>query len=232
MRLKTNFRGLKRILFVLAFAAVNFSFGQDISQQLSDFNEIKVFNGIEVLLIPSEENRIEITGHSKEKVKYSLVENRLELRLSLEHIWSEDNTVVKVFFRKLQVIDANENSVVQLNGEMLGSNLIFRAQEGASVFAKIDALKQSSKAVTAGQIHLSGKVREQEVQINTGGQFYGKNLKSQNTTVSISAGGNAEVYADEYCKATAKLGGTIRVFGNPDELDQKTSLGGDILEMN
>ena len=224
---------LKNFLFgIVLFLVSGSAFAQDISEQLSDFNEVKVFNGIEVTLIPAEENRIIITGHSKEKVEYELVENRLELRMSLENIWSEDNTLVRVFFRKLQVIDANENSIVEVDGELLGSNLVFRAQEGAAVFAKIDALKQSSKAVTGGQIQLSGKVRDQEIQINTGGQFYGKKLISESTNVSIRAGGKAEVYADEYCKATAKLGGTILVFGSPDQLDRKTSFGGDIQKMN
>lgn len=229
MKLKINATPVKKVLFVLAVVLGNSVFSQAISEPISDFNEIKVFNGIEVRLVPSDENRIVITGHSKEKVKYDLVENRLELRLSLENIWADDNTMVKVYFRKLQVIDANEKSVVHLDGEMLGSNLVFRAQEGASVFAKIDALKQSSKAITGGQVHLNGIVKNQEIQINTGGQFFGKNLKSQSTTVSISAGGNAEVYAEQYCNATARLGGTIRIFGNPGELDRKTSLGGNIL---
>ncbi|WP_424492793.1 head GIN domain-containing protein [Salinimicrobium sp. GXAS 041] len=217
-------------IFLLLFSGN--AAAQDISEALSDFNELKVFNGIEVQLFPAKENRIVISGHSKEKVKYELVENRLELRMSLQNIWSEDNTLVKVYTRKLQVIDVNENSVVEVQGELLGSNLVFRAQEGAAVFAKIDAIKQSSKAVTGGQVQLDGKVKEQEIQINTGGQFYGKNLNSESTNVKISAGGRAEVYASEYCKATAKLGGTILVFGNPQQLDRKTSFGGEIQKMN
>ncbi len=232
MKLRINFKNFNTTLACYLFIVSGAVFGQDISAQLSDFNEVKVFNGIEVVLIPAEENRIEITGYSKDKVKYQHVENRLELRLSLENIWSDDNTVVKVYFRKLQVIDANEKSVVEVNGEIVGTNLVFRAQEGASIFAGIDALKQSSKAVTGGQVNLHGKVREQEIQINTGGQVYAKNLISESTTVSISAGGTAEVYADKYCKATAKLGGTILVFGNPEQLDRKTSFGGSIQKVN
>ena len=229
---KNSFRYYKIFfgIFLLLFSGNAMS--QEISDVLSDFNELKVFNGIEVQLFPAKENRIVISGHSKEKIKYELVENRLELRMSLQNIWSEDNTLVKIYSRKLQVIDVNENSVVEVQGELLGSNLVFRAQEGAAVFAKIDALKQSSKAVTGGQVQLSGKVKEQEIQINTGGQFYGKNLISESTNVKINAGGRAEVYANEYCKATAKLGGTILVFGNPQQLDRKTSFGGEIQEMN
>lgn len=231
MKLKTNYF-LRTGLFLLLFLSCSVSFGQDISEELSDFNEVKIFNGVEVTLIPAEENRIVISGFSKDKVKYTLVENRLEVRLSLENIWSQDNTKIAIYFRKLQVIDANENSVVEVNGEMLGSNLVFRAQEGSTVRARVDALKQSSKAVTGGQIYLEGKVRDQQVDINTGGQFFGRKLRSENTEVSITAGGRAEVYASNYCRANAKLGGTIEIYGNPDDIDRKTSIGGKIIEMN
>ena len=232
MKWKANLKQQTAGIFLFLSLVCSTAFGQEISEQLSDFNEIKVFNGIEVIIIPSEENRISITGIDREEVEYNLVENRLELRMSLENIWSESNTLVKVYARKLQVVDVNENSVLRIEGELLGSNLVFRAQEGASVFGQIEALKQSSKAVTGGQVHLKGKVREQEIEINTGGQFYGKNLKSESTRVNINVGGRAEVHATKYARATAKLGGTIQIFGNPEELDRKTTLGGKVQKMN
>ena len=219
------------VLFIV-FALGKTVYGQEISKELSDFNEVKVFNGVEVVLIPDRENRIVVSGEGMEKVKFALVENRLEIRLSLENIWSEEDTQIQVYFRTLQVIDANENSRIQVNGELLGANLVFRAQEGASITAKIDAIKQNSKAVTGGQVYLQGKAKSQEIEINTGGQFYGRNLLTQETRVSITAGGKAEVNAEGYCNASAKLGGTIYIYGNPEEMDQKTSLGGSILEMN
>lgn len=232
MKLKTKNTAKKTAVLLFFMLACSVSFGQDISEELSDFNEIRIYNGVEVTLIPARENRITITGYSKDKVKYSMVENRLEIRLSLKNIWSQDNTRIRVYFRNLQVVDANERSIVEVDGEMLGSNLVFRAQEGSTVRARIDALKQSSKAATGGHIYLQGKVREQQVDINTGGHFYGKNLKTENTEVKITAGGRAEVYATDYCRANAQFGGTIEIYGNPNEIDRKTSIGGKISEMN
>lgn len=232
MKLKINYLLLSVFFSFCFLLSSSYSQAQDISEELSDFNEIRVYNGIEVTLIPSKENRIVISGYSKEKVKYAFVENRLELRLSLENIWAKDNTRIQIYFRNLQVIDANERSIVEVQGEIVGSNLVFRAQEGSVVRADLDALKQSSKAVTGGQIFLEGKTREQEIDINTGGQFYGRDLRTESTRVNITAGGRAEVYASKYCRANAKLGGTIEVYGNPAEMDRKTSIGGKIIEMN
>ncbi len=76
---------------------------------------------------------------------------------------------------------------------------------------------------------MEGKAEEQVADTNTGGHYYGKNLHTKSTEVSAGTAGKAEVYATDYVKATAKLGGTVEIFGRPGEVDKKTSLGGRIL---
>jgi hypothetical protein len=51
------------------------------------------------------------------------------------------------------------------------------------------------KAVTGGIIVLEGKASNQDVVIMTGGILESKDLVTDQTTISVSAGGNAEIYA-------------------------------------
>lgn len=229
--MKINYFKSKTYFFLFFFLVSVTGFGQDISADLPSFSEIKTFNGVEVVLIPAKENNISITGHSKENVKFEVKENRLEIKLSLDNIWADDNTVIKVYFSSVETVDANENSVVQFFEVIKGENLVFRAQEGAFIFGEVKADRISAKAVTGGKIEIRGKAKKQDIEINTGGQFYGEHFKSKETHVSISAGGRAEIYASEYCKATSKLGGNIYIYGNPALIDQKTSLGGKVIKM-
>ncbi len=75
---------------------------------------------------PSEENRIEITGHSKNDVKFEIVEDRLEIRLSLDNIWSNDNTTLSLSTAvTIETIDANEGSLVEVEGELKGEEFNF-----------------------------------------------------------------------------------------------------------
>ena len=231
MKLKNNLQG-KCFLFLLLLGCSNGVFAQDIKEDLSDFSEIKVYNGVEVELIPSEENRISITGHSKEKVKFEVVENRLEIKLSLENIWSDDNTLVTVYANSLETIDANEGSIVDVKKELEVSSLNFRAQEGAAIYVGVNSSRVNVKAITAGIVQIKGKTDDLDVEVNTGGKFFGEQLKSKEAEVSVGTGGQADVHASEYLKATAKLGGVINVYGNPDDLDSKTTLGGKILKEN
>lgn len=202
---------------------------QEITSELNDFREVKTFNGVEVIVIPSNENKIEITGHSKEKVKFQVVEDRLEIRLTLDNIWSDDNTLITVHGNSIETIDANEGSIVKVKGVLKPELAVLRAQEGASIFAEVNSRNVRSKVISGGNITVKGKAVDQEVEANTGGQFYGRNLKTKETTITVSTAGRGEVYATDYCKATAKLGGIVEISGNPDKVDHKTSLGGKIL---
>ncbi len=203
--------------------------GQDVKEDLGNFTELKTFSAVEVEVVPSSYNHIEITGHSKNEVKYSIIENRLELRLPLNNLWSKNNTYITVYTQNLETIDANEGSVIIVSGIIKGDELTFRTQEGASIEAQVNGRKINAKTVTGGKIILDGQAKEQVVEINTGGYYYGKNLRTEKTEVSAGTAGRGEVNATDYVKATAKIGGTVEVFGRPKEVDKKTSLGGRIL---
>ena len=221
--IRTKISSVLVLFFSLSLAA------QDVKEELGNFSELKTFNAVEVEVIPSESNRIEITGHSKNDVKFNIVEDRLEIRLSLDNLWSKNNTRITLYVNDLRTIDANEGSHIEVSGELKGEELTFRTQEGASIAAEVNSRRICAKAVSAGKITLEGKAEEQEVDINTGGLYFGRNLRTQRTEVSAGTAGKGEVNASEYVKATAKLGGTVEIFGRPDEIDKKTSLGGRIL---
>ena len=44
----------------------------------------------------------------------------------------------------------------------------------------------------------------------------------------MNAGGNASIYATNYVKADVKAGGTVKVYGDPEKMDEKTVYGGKI----
>lgn len=228
MTLKINHKTTSLLAFLAFFLSFT-STAQDVEEQLEEFIELKTFNAVEVEVIPSSENRIVITGHSKHDVKFKIVEDRLEVRLSLDNLWSKDNTRITLYTKELTTIDANEGTFVEVKDEIEGEEFTFRAQEGATIHARVNGRKIHAKAISGGKVVLEGKAEEQVVETNTGGNYFGKNLTTEKTEVSASTMGKAEVYAKDYVKATAKLGGTVEIFGNPPEVDTKTSLGGKIL---
>lgn len=225
---------MRKIIFIVFCLGFSMGYAQQgtITKNVGDFNELKVFDKIEVTLIKSNQNKVEITGIKKREVDVILKDNILKIRMSLENIWDESNTEVFVFYKDLKVLDVNEGSVIRAKQTIEANKLEFRAQEGGRIYADVEAGLFFGKAVTGGQIYPTGRVNEQDINVQTGGQFYGKKLKCETAQVKISAGGEAEVYATEYLKANTTAGGIIKIYGNPKEIDSKKVLGGKIIEVN
>ena len=61
---------MKKILLILIITLTNSVYSQTIVKKtLGDYSVLKVYNGIEVLLLQSKEQKIEIKGEKSEKVK-------------------------------------------------------------------------------------------------------------------------------------------------------------------
>ena len=110
--------------------------------------------------------------------------------------------------------------------------LELKAQEGGELEINAEVEQLLIKTVTGGIIKSSGTSILQDVHINTGGIYEGKDLfKTKFSTINVNAGSKAEIYATDYVKATVKAGGEVLVYGNPKKMDEKTVFGGIIKRM-
>ncbi|MDT0294691.1 head GIN domain-containing protein [Mesonia ostreae] len=214
------------LLVVVAISAFSVKAQEEIKIE-KDFKEVKIFDKIEAVLIPSSENKIIASGFDKDEITAQVKGNTLHIKLSLSNIWSENNTQVKVYYKDIHTVDVNEASFAELK-EFKGEKLILRAQEGGRIYAVANLKELDIKAVTGGSIETEGSVDSQLVEIRTGGGYEGKEMHSKNTEANLKAGGYAEIFVSDYCKAKVTAGGSIDVYGDPKKLDKKTSLGGKI----
>lgn len=198
----------------------------NIDKEVGDFNEIKVFDLIEVNLIQSDENRITIKGRNTEDIKWANKDGVLKLRMQLDKKFTGEDTFIEVYYTDIDVIDGNEGAQITCN-ELVNKNKIeLRAQEGARIMIGMDVAVADIKAVTGGIIEASGLAQNQNIILNTGGVFEGRALKSSISDVKISAGGEAEVFASDRIDINVRAGGDVTVYGNPEKVNKKTFVGG------
>lgn len=215
-------------LFVLL--TVQFFFSQE-NINIGDFNSVKVFDQIKVNLIPSSKQSVEVTGSQDKTSDVQVINSNKELKIRMKTLktLSGDDVVVNVYFKKLGSIDANEGANVYLTKSIEASILTLNAKEGASInIADINADKLVAKANSGATIEVSGKSTDQDVVITSGGKYYAKNLTAKNSSISINAGGKGELTVKNELKAKVRAGGTIDVYGNPQKVDKKTIIGGNI----
>ena len=221
---------MKRIILVIFVLLTQLNYSQT-TINLGDFDKIKVFDQLNVTLIPSTENKIEVTGTNQANVEIVNRNSLLKIRISLTKIL-EDNKDLKVnlYFKNIQSIDANEGSMVSCKTVFKQTTMELSAQEGAMIEAELDVDNATAKLNSGGIINLSGKAATQKSTITSGGILNAKNLETSQTNVSITAGGSADVNASTFVEAKVNAGGTITIFGKPKQIKQQAFAGGTIIE--
>nr|WP_315154816.1 head GIN domain-containing protein [uncultured Flavobacterium sp.] len=220
---------MKRIILVFFVFLAQITFAQT-TIDLGDFTDLKVFDKLSVTLVASNENKAEITGTSQSKVEVVNKNGLLKIRMPLTKIMSGDEAKVTLYFKKINSIDANEGSTVFCADVFKQTTLDLKTQEGATITAVLDVEKALIKANSGGIIKIIGKAVTQSVSINSGGILEAGDLETSQTTVSISAGGSADLKATTLIDAKVKAGGTVTVHGKPKELRQETFMGGTIVQ--
>ncbi len=224
----------KILVFIFALLGLIDAYGQDekITKQLKAFTEVKAFDGLSVNLIKSDENKAVVTGANTNKV--AIVNNNgvLKLRMQIDKIFSGYRTFIDVYYSgKIVIIDVNEDARITAKNTIKQDVLELKAQEGGELVINAEVEQLLIKTVTGGVIETTGTSDLQDVAINTGGVYEGKELRTKFTTVNVNAGSRAEIYATDYVKATVKAGGEVLVYGDPSKMDEKTVFGGVVTRM-
>lgn len=219
-----------RKVFLVAIAIVSQVGFAQVTKTLGDFSSLKVYDKLTVKLIAASENKVVISGTREKEVEVVNNNGELKLRMPFPKLLSGDDISIKLYYKNIDDITANEGSSV--SGETVFKQTIFNlnAKEGAKINVKVDSQKVNVKAVTGGIIELNGAAINQDVVIMSGGVLKSKNLNTSQTTVSVSAGGNAEINASTLVDAKVKAGGTVSIYGKPKQINQQTILGGKIEE--
>ncbi|WP_291870954.1 head GIN domain-containing protein [Maribacter sp.] len=205
---------------------------EEITVSLSKFTELKGFDGLSINLIQSTENKAIITGDNIDKVVFVNKEGVLKIRMEINKIFSGYKTFIDLYYTEpIVIIDVNEDARIVSEKTITQDVLELKAQEGGELVIAAEVEQLLIKTVTGGVIETSGTSDLQDVAINTGGIYEGKDLKTKFSTINVNAGSRAEIYATDYVKASVKAGGEVLVYGNPTKLEEKTIFGGKITKM-
>ena len=219
-------------IFILAIVFAMQSAVAQVSKKLGDFNTVKVYDKLNVKLIASSENKVIITGSREQEVEVVNNNGELKLRMPFPKLLSGNDITIQLFYKNIDGVDASEGAYVSSDETFDATIMDVSAKEGAEIHLNLDVNKVNVKTVTGGIIVLEGKATNQDIVVTTGGAVENKDLITDQTTVNISAGGSAEVYATVLVDAKVKAGGTVSVYGKPKQINKKTILGGTIEEKN
>ncbi|ALJ05618.1 chaperonin [Pseudalgibacter alginicilyticus] len=197
-----------------------------VERSIGDFNELKVYDLINVELVKSNENKVVINGENTEDVQINNKNGILKIKMNLEEAFDGAKTKVILYYKSVDIIDVNEGSKVTSNDVIQQFEIALKAQEGASIIVDVDVTFASIKSVTGGQIKAKGKAKKQSISLLTGGVYNGEFLDTENTEVDIKAAGEAHIKATKQADIKIKAGGNVYIYGKPQSVNESRVLGG------
>ena len=210
---------MKKIIYSLLIVS-SMAFGQN-EKNIGDFNKVTSFDRIDVFLIPSDENKVQLDGKGADEVEFVNKNGELKIRMPLTKLLDGDNISVTVYYKNLTAVEANEGSRIACGDKI--SSVVFDviAKEGSEIKLILDVEKLNVRTANGSKVELEGNADIQDVLVNSGGIYEAEKLESKITTVSCNAGGEAAIFATNNVDAKVRAGGDITIFGKPKQINKK-----------
>lgn len=224
---------MKNLLTTFALCVTLMSYTQTpITKTVGEFSTFKAYDLINVEMIKSSENKVEISGKNAEDVNVVNKNGKLKIKLNLSESFDGNKTDVKLYYTSVDIIDANEGAHITSDDTIKQYEIELNAQEGGIIELDLEVSVAEIKAVTGGIIEPTGTAHNQNLKISTGGIYNGKSLKTTTSKLRINAGGEVHVNASELVDVKIRAGGDVFIYGNPNTVNESRALGGRIKRMD
>ena len=217
---------MKKIIYILALAILPNLLSAQTERKIGDFQKLSVYDGINVELIKSDTNKVEITGKN---TAYIVVKNKngdLKIRLSVERRFSGNRTKVSVFYKSLYSIISHEGANVFSKDTINQADLNLKANSGSrqNMILKLNTLQATATA--GAKINIKGIAKYQELSATTGAEIMASKVENQETNAVSTTGALIDVATTKDLKVNSKIGGIINVHTKTDKITEKISVGG------
>ncbi|MEO6540278.1 MAG: DUF2807 domain-containing protein, partial [Ferruginibacter sp.] len=140
--------------------------------------------------------------------------NTLKIYTEGLHNYSDVHMKVYITTPSLKKVSASASAEVMVEHVLVSTDkMVFKASSGADIKSEVDAPEVSADASSGATITLSGKTKIYSAESSSGADIKSRDLLSENTTVSVSSGADANVHASVKLNASASSGASITYHG-------------------
>jgi hypothetical protein len=218
---------MKRIVYsILLFSSITYA---QIEKKVGDFTKVTAFDKIDVNLIAGSENKVVLTGVNSNEVEIVNNNGELKIRMPFIKMLTGYSVSASVYFQNLQAVEANEGSRITSKDSISTLNFDIICKEGSDIkLSNLQAERLKIRVSQGSIVTIIGAVKNQDILSNSGGKYDGQDCKTQQTYVTVNAGGIADVNASDLVDAKTRAGGEITIYGKPKQIIEKSVAGGTI----
>jgi len=219
---------MNKIGFLLVLLTTKWLFAQE--KKVGDFTKVTAFDQIDVMLIPSDENKVILNGSGSDEVELINKNGELKIRMPITKMFSGDNISATVYYTKLNAVEANEGSRIASETVVAAEDFDIVTKEGSVIELTLEVKNLTVKMNDGSKINLKGKAKSQDVLLNSGSIYKAEKLQTTSATITSNAGAEGFIRASNLVNAKCRAGGQVTVYGNPKQIDKKIIAGGKIYE--
>ena len=200
-------------------------------RKLSDFNEVRVSNAINLYIKQGNETKavIEADGIELDEVITEVSGGNLKVSIRKNNNFRR-SIHVKVYltYKSLESISASSAADVYSESVIKADELELSASSAASMELDIDVAHLDMSVSSAGDIELSGKAGKVTGSASSAGDVDAFDLVCKTADVKASSAGGIRINVTDEIKARASSGGSIKYKGNPMKSNTDSSSGGSV----
>ena len=219
---------MNRIGFLLVLLTTKCLFAQE--RNVGDFTKVTAFDQIDVVLIPSDENKVSLNGSGSDQVELINKNGELKIRMPLTKMFNGDNISATVYYTQLNAVEANEGSRIASEAVISTGDFEIITKEGSIVKLTLDVKNLLVKMNDGSKVRLEGKADSQDVLLNSGSVYKAEKLQTTSTTITANTGAEGSVSVSDLADAKCRAGGKVYIYGNPKRINKKIIAGGKIYE--
>ena len=200
-----------------------------VERNIGDFNRLKVYDLLNIELIKSSINKVEISG---EFPSFTIVKNKngeLKIRMGLEKRFRGSKTNVKLYYKKIDKINTHEGAIVFSKDTIKQEKIVIKADSGSIQDYILDVKDISTKINTGSIVYLTGKTDRHIGKITTGGELNAEILKSEQSKIYVNTGSIADVSAKDLLELNIRTGGIVNVYSKTKRTKENIRTGGKVV---
>ena len=220
---------MKRFILTLLIIPSLLVSQEEINRNLGEFTKLSIYDGINVELIKSDENKVEASG---ENTRFVVVKNKngnLKIRLNVQKRFSGDRTMVKLYYKNIYSFIAHEGSNIFSKDTIKQADLKIKGHTGSRIDIPVELNSISVTSTAGAKITLRGSSTYLEASSATGSEINARNMVIEDGEVSALSGSMVDVRAETSLEAIARVGGVINVHSKTERITEKVSLGGSVI---
>jgi len=200
-----------------------------VERNVGDFNRLKVYDLLNIELIKSSINKVEISG---EFPSFTIVKNKngeIKIRMGLEKRFRGSKTNVKLYYKKIDKINTHEGAIVFSKDTIKQEKILIKADSGSIQDYILDVKDISTKINTGSIVYLTGKTDRHIGKITTGGELNAEILKSEQSKIYVNTGSIADVSAKDLLELNIRTGGIVNVYSKTKRTKENIRTGGKVV---